>query len=103
MTVSNSFLEQGLSLGTVPTAEDIVQAVVRVVPQKCTCLALILRVVQAYSSGGVARQIVTGVAERGEESVIRYWIQESGLQKRAEPKSQVVAEQVWGYLAAHVR
>jgi hypothetical protein len=103
MTVSNSFLEQRLSSGTIPIAEDIVQAVVRVVPQKCTCLALILCIVQAYSSGGVARQIVTGVAERGEESVIRYWIQESGLPKRAEPKSQVMAERVWGYLAVHVR
>jgi hypothetical protein len=32
---------------------------------------------------------VTGVAERGSETVIRYWIQDRGLKKRAEPGQQV--------------
>ena len=32
---------------------------------------------------------MTGVAERGSETVIRYWIQDRGLKKRAEPGQQV--------------
>ena len=87
---------------TVPTAEDIVQAVVRGFAQKCTCSKDIPYVTQAYSYGGDARQILTGVSERGEESVIRYWIQENGSKKYTGPKPQAAAG-VWPYLARHVR
>jgi hypothetical protein len=101
MIVSNLSLEQKLRSGALSTAEDIVQALVRVV-QKCPCMTLILYVAQAYSSTGDIRQIVTGVAEKGAETVIRYWIQQSGSKKTAESKSRAVEKQGWAYLATHV-
>ena len=39
---------------------------------------LVLHVIEAYSNMGDARQIVTGVAEKGAEMVICYWIQQRG-------------------------
>ena len=48
---------------------------------------------QAYSYSRGVRQIVTGVAEKGPESVIRYWIQESGSKQHAEPRLQAAKEQ----------
>src|SRR3979490_388329 len=49
---------------------------------------------QAYSSGWSARQIVTGVSERGSEPVIRYWIQERALKKPAETGPHAAKKQV---------
>jgi len=57
---------------------------------------------QAYSyRGGDARQILTGISERGTESVIRYWVQENTRKKCA--KSKLTVENIWAYLATHVR
>jgi hypothetical protein len=83
-----------------------VQAIVCVVTQKCRYLGLILCVVaQAYSYVGRTRQIVTGVAEKGEHSVIKYWIQDTGSKKPMETKRnpQTATERVWAYLAVQVR
>jgi hypothetical protein len=66
-------------------------------------MSLILYVAQAYSSMGDTCQIVTGVAEKGAETVIRYWIQQSGSRKAMESKSRVAEKQGWAYLATHVR
>jgi hypothetical protein len=65
-------------------------------------MSLILYVAQAYSSMGDTCQIVTGVAEKGAEMVIRYWIQQSGLKKAMESKSRVAEKQGWAYLATHM-
>lgn len=102
MTVSNSILEQRLRSGALPTAEDIVQALVCVV-QKYPSITLIMRVTQAYSSMGDSRQIVTGVAEKGAETVIQYWVQQSGSKKPIESKSRATGKQGWAYLTAYVR
>ncbi len=102
MTVSNSILKLRLRSGALPTAEDIVQALVCVV-QKCLSITLILHVIQAYSSMGDTRQIVTGVTEKGSETVIWYWVQQSGSKKPIESKSQAVGKQGWAYLTTHVR
>jgi hypothetical protein len=107
MTVSNSSLghTRRLKSGATSTAEDdIVQAIVCVVAQKCRYLGLILSA-QAYSYAGRTRQIVTGVAEKGECSVIKYWIQDTGLKKpmEMERNPQMATERVWAYLAVQVR
>ncbi|KAH9009586.1 hypothetical protein EDB85DRAFT_1902910 [Lactarius pseudohatsudake] len=71
-----------LRSGALPTAEDIVQ-------------------VLAYSSMGDTRQIVTGIAEKGAEMVIQYWVQQSGPKKPIELKSRVEEKPGWAYLATH--
>ena len=48
---------------------------------------------QAYSYSRGVRQIVTGVAEKGSESVIRYRIQEPSLKQHVEPRLQAEKEQ----------
>ncbi|KAH9013791.1 hypothetical protein EDB83DRAFT_2321612 [Lactarius deliciosus] len=55
----------------------------------------------AYSSMGDTRQIVTGVAEKGAEMVIRYWAQQSGSKKPMESKSRAEGKLGWAYLATH--
>ncbi|KAH9015822.1 hypothetical protein EDB85DRAFT_2156360 [Lactarius pseudohatsudake] len=55
----------------------------------------------AYSSMGDTRQIVTGVAEKGAETVIRYWAQQSGSKKSIESKSRAEGKLGWAYLATH--
>jgi hypothetical protein len=102
MIVSNPSLEQKPRSGALSTAEDIVQALVRVI-RKCPCITLILYVAQAYTSMGDTRQIVTGVAEKGAETVIRYWIQQSGSKKTVESKPRAAEKPLWPYLATHVR
>jgi hypothetical protein len=79
-----------------PIAEDILQAVV------CVCWNIApvptltrLNSNQAYSYSRSVRHIVTGVAEKGSESVIRYWIQEP-FKRHAESGSQETKEQVQG-------
>ncbi|KAI9437083.1 hypothetical protein BJY52DRAFT_1196710 [Lactarius psammicola] len=57
----------------------------------------------AYSSVGDTRQIVTGVAEKGAETVIRHWIQQSGSKKPTELKPRAVGKQGWEYLTTYVR
>ncbi|KAF8264021.1 hypothetical protein EI94DRAFT_1703551 [Lactarius quietus] len=52
----------------------------------------------AYSSGWSRCQIVTGVAERGSESTIHYWIQERGLKKHKVSEQQMAKRQVRAYL-----
>jgi hypothetical protein len=70
-----------------------------VVSHRTACIS---NVTQAYSYGRGVRQILTGVSERGEGSVIRYWIQENDSKKHSKPKPQAAAG-VWSYLATHVR
>ncbi len=101
--MSNSILEQRLRSGALPIAEDIVQALVRIVVQICPSITLIPHVAQAYSSVGDTRQIVTGVAEKGAETVIRHWIQQSGSKKPTELRPRAVGKQGWEYLTTHVR
>ncbi len=81
------------------------QALVRVVAQKCRCISLIPHVTQAYTSRGDFRQIVTGVAERGGETEIRYWIQEpeSDTKKATELKSHAAQEPGRVHHTTHVR
>jgi hypothetical protein len=47
---------------------------------------------QAYSYSRGVRQIVTGAAEKGSESVIRYWTQELKSKKR-EPTPQAAKDE----------
>ena len=101
--MSNSILEQRLRSGALPAAEDIVQALVCGVAQKCLHITLILLAVQAYSSMGDTRQIVTGVAEKGADTVIRYWVQQSGSEKSVELNPRTAGKQGWAYLTTHVR
>jgi hypothetical protein len=60
-------------------------------------------VTQAYSGMGDTRQIVTGTADKGGETVIRYWMQQSGSKKPIQPKSLLVEKRGWAFLAPHVR
>ena len=66
-------------------------------------VTLILLVAQAYSSMGDARQIVTGVADKGAETVIRYWIQQSGVKKPTKSTSLLVGTRAWAFLITNVR
>ena len=66
-------------------------------------VTLIILVVQAYSSMGDARQIVTGVADKGAETVIRYWIQQSGVKRSTKSTSFLVGTRGWAFLVANVR
>ena len=52
---------------------------------------------------GDARQIVTGVTEKGAETVIRYWIQQRGSKQPKESGSLTVRVQSWPYVPANVR
>ncbi|KAI9444319.1 WD40-repeat-containing domain protein [Lactarius indigo] len=58
----------------------------------------------AYTSRGDFRQIVTGVAERGGETEIRYWIQEpeSDTKKATELKSHAAQEPGWVHHTTHM-
>ena len=78
-------------------AEDVVQAVVRFC-RNITLVSTLTRLSffffnSAYSHGCGVRQIVTGVAEKGPESVIRYWVQEPSLKQHAEPRLQAANSQ----------
>ena len=64
---------------------------------------LIPLVAQAYSNMGDARQIVTGVADKGAETVIWYWIQQSYLKKPMKSRSLSVVTRGWGFVSANVR
>jgi len=63
----------------------------------------ILLVAQAYSSMGGTRQIVTGVADKGAATVIRYWIQQSGLKKPIKSSPLSVGTRGWEFLVTNVR
>ena len=65
-------------------------------------VTLILLVAQA-SSMGDTRQIVTAVAEKGAETVIRYWIQQSGMKKPTKSTSLLVGKRGWAFLVTKVR
>jgi hypothetical protein len=51
---------------------------------------------------GDARQIVTGVTEKGAETVIRYWIQQRGSKQPKESGSLAVRERTWAYVTTNV-
>lgn len=69
-------------------------------------LCITNHITQAYTSQGKFRQIVTGVAERGGETEIRYWIllePESDTKKATELKSRAAQEPGRVYYTTHVR
>jgi hypothetical protein len=83
---NNPYCRQKLRSRAGRTAGDIVQAVVRVIRYNHSDKILIDLGSKAYSPAENCRQIITGVSERGPESVIKYWIQPRGS-KRPGPKT----------------
>ena len=53
---------------------------------------------EAYSSAGDCRQIITGVSERGSETEIKYWFQPRHMQ----PRSKSAKEEMVEYIIEHV-
>ena len=56
---------------------------------------------QAYSSTGDCRQIVTGVSERGSETELRYWIQPR-ISKRTQARPKTAKERMAECLVTYV-